>query len=71
VVIEDSGGFAGEIQKAWWARRDSIGGYIQALSQWKPGDPNKPELILPFVPDPVLAEVIAQGDLHFFPVLAT
>ena len=33
VVIEDSGGFAGEIQKAWRARQDCIEGYIQALSQ--------------------------------------
>ena len=68
VVIEDSGGFAGEIQKAWRARQDCIEDYIQALSQWKPGDPNKPKLILPFIPDPVLAEVVAQGDLHFFPI---
>ena len=68
MVIEDSGGFAGEIQKAWRARQDCIEGYIQTLSQWKPGDPNKPKLILPFIPDPVLAEVVAQGDLHFFPI---
>jgi hypothetical protein len=68
LVIGGSGGFADEIQRAWWAKQDALQGYIQELSQWRVGDPNKPQLILPFISDPVLAEVIAEGDLHFFPI---
>ena len=63
LVIGGSGGFADQIQKAWQGKQD----YIRALSAWKPGDPNKP--IPPFIADPVLAEVIAEGDLHFFPII--
>src|SRR5262249_37677049 len=68
LVIGGSGGFADEIQQAWQARQNSIQEYKKAISQWQSGDPNKPKLILPFIPDPELAEVIAEGDLHFFPI---
>jgi len=64
LVVGGSGGFADEIQQAWKDKQN----YIQAVSVWKPGDPNKPKPVLSFIADPVLAEVIADGDLHFFPI---
>jgi len=64
LVIAGSGGFADQIQQAWQDKQD----YIQKLSVWKPGDPNKPKPVPSFIDDPVLAEVIAEGDLHFFPI---
>ena len=64
LVIGGSGGFADQIQKA----RQDKQNYLQALSEWKPGDPNKLKPVLPFIDDPILAEVIAEGDLHFFPI---
>lgn len=64
LVIEGSGGFADEIQKAWQTKQR----YIQDLSEWKPNDPNKTKPNPPFIADPVLAEVIAEGNLHFFAV---
>ena len=64
LVITGSGGFADEIQQAWQAKQD----YIVALSQWNKSSSKGTKPVPPFVPDPVLAEVIADGDLHFFSI---
>lgn len=67
LVIQGSGGFADQIQQTWQSKQ----GYIQALSDWKPGDPKKPKPLPSFIADPALAEAMAEGDLHFFPITET
>lgn len=62
LVITGSGGFADAIQQAWQAKQD----YIIELSKWNQSGSKETKPVPPFVPDPVLAEVIADGDLHFF-----
>jgi hypothetical protein len=67
LVITGSGGFADTIQQAWQAKQD----YIVALSKWNQSSSKGIKPVPPFVPDPVLAEAIAYGDLHFFSITDT
>jgi hypothetical protein len=64
LVITGSGGFADDVQQAWQAKQD----YIIALFKWNQSSSKETKPDPPFVPDPVLAEVIADGDLHFFSI---
>ena len=63
LVIQDAGGFADQIQQAWQVKQD----YLKALSEWK-STSSDPKPTPPFIDDLVLAEVIADGDVHFFSI---
>jgi len=67
LIIGGSGGLADQLQQAWQDKQN----YLQALSKWDAGDSHKPRPSPPFIADPALAEVIAEGDLHFFSITDT
>jgi hypothetical protein len=67
LIISGSGGLADQLQQAWQDKQN----YLQALSKWDAGDSHKPRPSSPFIADPALAEVIAEGDLHFFSITDT
>src|SRR6266487_1062674 len=67
LVIKGSGGFADEIQHAWQDKQN----YIKKLSAWKPMSSDESKPAPHFIADPVLSEIIDEGDLHFFSITDT
>jgi hypothetical protein len=67
LVITGSGGFADAIQQAWQAKQD----YIVELSKWNQSSSKESKPVPSFIPDPLLAEVIVDGDLLFFSITDT
>jgi ABC-type amino acid transport system permease subunit len=67
LVITGSGNFADEIQSEWQNKQQ----YRDTLAMWKKNGSVPPQPKPSFISDPVLAEVIADGDLHFFSIQET
>ena len=67
LIIAGSGNFADEIQSEWQKKQL----YRNMLANWKKSGSIPPQPSPPFISDPVLAEVIADGDLHFFSIQGT
>ncbi len=67
LIIEGSGGLADEIHHVWQKKQDDL----KKLSEWDSSKTVASKTVLSFIEDPVIAEVIAKGDLQFFSITDT
>lgn len=64
LIIKGSGDLADTIEQAWQNKQK----YIENLSKWDAEGSNRPQPTPPFIAERQLAEVLAEGDLHFFAI---